>query len=108
MLLISDDVIDIAVFNKCHAVCYYSDANDGARRAIAALGEAMQRLKQAALGRLVKRANSDPWLVVLLPMRDGTLLMHRLPCAEDIRNFLFPPLTSMSNVTPLQKKAVGK
>mmetsp|Transcript_5851 Transcript_5851/g.11225 ORF Transcript_5851/g.11225 Transcript_5851/m.11225 type:complete len:720 (-) Transcript_5851:317-2476(-) len=83
------------------------DCNDGARNAIGALSSALQRLKQAALCRLVKRANADPWLVVLLPNPDGTLLMHRLPCSEDIRNFLFPPLTSMASVAPLQKQAVA-
>jgi ATP-dependent DNA helicase 2 subunit 2 len=83
------------------------DSNDGARRAVGSLSQALQRLKQAALCRLVKRANADPWLVVLLPNSDGTLLMHRLPCSEDIRNFMFPPLTSMASVAPLQKQAVA-
>jgi hypothetical protein len=74
---------------------------------VGALAQALQRRQQAALCRLVKRANADPWLVVLLPNPDGTLLMHRLPCSEDIRNFLFPPLTAMASVAPLQQQAVG-
>ena len=87
---------------------HFRESNDGTRRAIGALSQALQRLQQAALCRLVKRANSDPWLVVLLPNADGTLLMHRLPCSEDIRNFQFPPLTSMASVAPLQQQAVGE
>ena len=88
-------------------VCLLSDNNDGTRRAIGALSQALKSQKQVALCRLVKRANADPWLVVLLPNPDGTLLMHRLPCSEDIRNFLFPPLTSMSDVSSLQQQSVG-
>jgi len=86
---------------------------EGAGRVIAALSRAMRKLDQVALARFVKRENSDPWLVAIMPKPDSeggrddrALVMHRLPCAEDLRNFIFPPL-SMDGVTAEQTRAVS-
>ena len=51
--------------------------------------------KSGALCRYTKKENADVALVVLLPSpgNDGSLLMHRLPCVEDVRDFYFPTLT---------------
>eukprot|EP01041_Mallomonas_annulata_P005881 gene5881-11878_t len=59
-----------------------------------ALGKAMRNMRQAALVRFVKSQNGDPWLATLVApeIEDGTLLLHRLPCAEDVRDFAFPSL----------------
>jgi hypothetical protein len=87
----------------------------GARKVLAALGKSMKTLGQVALARFVKRENSDPWLVVLMPPEnsedlgeysDGSLILHRIPCAEDIRNFLFPPL-SASTLTAAQRDSMS-
>ena len=92
----------------CHILGTAHSTTDGAaaRRVLLSLGYAMRATSQVALARFVKRENSDPWLVALLPppqsgrpgesdemCTNGTLYMHRLPCAEDLRNFLFPPLS---------------
>ena len=90
--------------DACHVVGTTHTTTDGAaaRKVILSLAHAMKSLNQVALARLVKRENSDPWLVALIPppaidseegRNNGILYMHRLPCVEDLRNFLFPPLT---------------
>lgn len=90
----------------CHILGSAHGTADGAaaRKVLASLASAMTKMNQVALARLVKRENSDPWLVALLPppnvgdgetgYTNGSLYMHRLPCVEDIRNFLFPPLST--------------
>ena len=54
----------------------------------------MQSNASVALARYTKKENADVAMVVLLPSPndDGSLLMHRLPCIEDIRDFQFPSL----------------
>lgn len=107
---ISSDKIPRHHYIDC---CYILGTNHStpegasARKVIASIGLALKKLNQVALVRFVKRENSDPWLGVLIPpkeeenledYRNGSLYLHRLPCAEDIRNFLFPPLpTNFSN-----------
>ena len=36
---------------------------------------------------------------------DGTLIVHRLPCSEDVRDFSFP---SLKEDTPAQRSAVSQ
>jgi hypothetical protein len=92
----------------CHVLGSAHGTTDGAaaRKVLASLATAMKKMNQVALARLVKRENSDPWLVALLPppsaygeadqggFTNGSLYIHRLPCVEDVRNFLFPPLST--------------
>ena len=60
-----------------------------------------------ALARYTKKENADVAMVVLLPSSsdDGSLLMHRLPCVEDIRDFYFPSLKKDHSIP--QKAAVS-
>lgn len=71
-------------------------SSPAATRAIAALSLALTQNKSVALVRFVKRADSDPWLAALIPFPSdgmiGSLIIQRLPCAEDIRDFPFPSL----------------
>lgn len=67
-----------------------------AAKAISALSLSLRQCKSVALVRFVKRADSDPWLAALIPFASATantsLMIQRLPCAEDIRDFPFPSL----------------
>lgn len=70
--------------------------SEAAGKAISALAVALRQCNSVALVRFVKRKDSDPWLAALFPFPAGTmqtsLMIHRLPCAEDIRDFPFPSL----------------
>lgn len=72
---------------------------EGSVNTIATLATALHRTAQVAIVRYVKRANSDPWLAALMAPKvlNGTLLLHRLPCLEDIRSYMFPPLFEKSS-----------
>lgn len=65
--------------------------------AISALWKALTETEQVCLVRLVKRANADPSLAVLIPSPDPdeseTIIMQQLPCADDVRDFAFPSLS---------------
>lgn len=65
-----------------------------AESALSALSIALREKKSVALVRFVKRADSDPWLAALIPFPSDSscLMIQRLPCAEDIRDFPFPSL----------------
>jgi hypothetical protein len=87
---------------------YYVDATkvvqglegeDGPNIAFTALSKAMWESGDVALCRYVNRENEDPILVVLSPppKPNGTLLMHRLPCCEDINDHIFPSLPTVSS-----------
>ena len=65
---------------------------------------AMRDLNSVAAARLVKKANSDPVFAVLVPGQlpevagapsggDDCLWLIQLPTDEDLRNYLFEPLT---------------
>lgn len=95
---------------------YSTPEGAGARKVLAALGKSMKKLGQVALARFVKRENSDPWLVALIPPEnsddlgeytDGSLILHRIPCAEDIRNFLFPPLSASALSTEQRSSIIN-
>lgn len=85
-----------------------SNGEDASTAALGALCVAMHQRKQAALVRFVKRENSDPWLGVLIPPShyNGSLLLHRVPCAEDIRDFQFPDL-DVDSVPAAQQTAMS-
>ena len=57
-----------------------------------------------------KDAKTDVDLVALIapPQDNGSLLMHRIPCIEDFRNFPFPHMTSIDKILPCQKDAVSE
>lgn len=80
---------------------YPSQELDAAYSAIKAFSIAMKSKDRVALVRLVKRENSDPSLMVLIPRKDhldrDCFLMHRIPCVEDIREFNFPSLISFGS-----------
>jgi hypothetical protein len=74
------------------------EGSGAAARALASLCAALRRCQSVALVRFVKRKDSDPWLAALLPFPSSAsalqscLMIQRLPCAEDIRDFPFPSL----------------
>ncbi len=75
--------------------------SDTAQVAIGALVQALRRHKQVALVRFVKRENGDPFLAALMPTDDESddscLLVHRLPCCEDVREYSYPSLISFGS-----------
>ena len=81
-------------FVDCTKVVQGAEGDDGSSIAIATLSRAMWESGDVALCRYVSKENDDPILVVLSPppKQNGTLLLHRLPCAEDINDFYFPSL----------------
>jgi hypothetical protein len=61
-----------------------------------------------AIARFVKKDNADVKQVVLLPSptNDGSLLVHRLTCVEDMRDMAFGPLKA-SHLSAAQKTVVS-
>jgi len=80
--------------------------HEAAAVGITALSRALRRTNQVALVRFVKKEHSDPQLMVLSPASadNGTLLMHQVPCKDDVRNYSFPPL---KETTREQQSAVS-
>ena len=87
--------------------------NEAAQQCMYALCTALAETGTLALARCVKRQNADPFLCALLPasgyhvqgsaMGTGTgdnalhsLVLHRLPTREDVRDFPFPSLLKYS------------
>lgn len=72
--------------------------NSAALTAFTALCDALRNTQSVALVRLVKRTDADPALAALVPFAPelfdsrSRLMIHRLPCAEDIRDMPFPSL----------------
>lgn len=68
-----------------------------AKKALVALSMAMDRTKKVALARYVKAQDADPYLCGLFPWSDEEsgwcLLLYRLPCCEDVREYAFPSLS---------------
>ena len=91
-------------------------ATSASARAIAAMAMAMANEGQVLIARYMKNIDpdaahkSDVQLVTLIapPQDDGTLLLHRIPCLEDFRNFPFPHMTSIDKILPCQKDAVSE
>ena len=80
--------------------------------AIRALNSAMRTSNKVALVRFVYKQDSDPYLAVLLPNiaeKDGgsSFILHRLPVAEDIREYAFPSFTA-SPPHSEQRKALSQ
>ena len=97
--------------------------SDAAQVSIMALSRALRDSGRVMLARFVKRENADPFLAALIPSEHGklgkrasiyanltlnatfspiddqdhSLLVHRLPCAEDVRDYLFPSLLAFDN-----------
>lgn len=68
---------------------------DTAVSTVRSLYSAMQTTNTVALVRYVSRENSEPYLGVLLPNVSGgdngsSFILHRLPVADDIREYAFP------------------
>eukprot|EP00598_Pedospumella_elongata_P004114 CAMPEP_0184970026 /NCGR_PEP_ID=MMETSP1098-20130426/2604_1 /TAXON_ID=89044 /ORGANISM="Spumella elongata, Strain CCAP 955/1" /LENGTH=751 /DNA_ID=CAMNT_0027491883 /DNA_START=92 /DNA_END=2347 /DNA_ORIENTATION=+ len=76
---------------------------DSAQVAVTALCRALREANKILLARFVKRENADPFLAALIPSdlegQEHSLLVHRLPCAEDVRDYLFPSLLAFDNPT---------
>ena len=93
-----------------------SAESEEAKKAIAALAVALDREKKVALARYVKSEDADPCLSGLFPICDEengwSLLLYRLPCCEDVREYSFPSLARFAGDERLlsgddmQKKAV--
>jgi hypothetical protein len=64
---------------------------------IAALARAMRCEGCVLIARKVQKENAEPCLVALLPpaVEDGTLLVQRLPCADDSRFYTFASLPDL-------------
>lgn len=78
--------------------------------AVVALARALRASVSVALARYTKKDNADVALVALLPASadDGTLLMVRLPCVEDVRDAAFPSLqTRGGRATKEQRQSVS-
>ncbi len=88
-----------------------SDMVSESQLGIAALARAMRRMQRVLVAKRVTKENDDPYLVVLSPMplmgepgqqqeekdTNTTLLMHRLPCADDSRPYTFPSLPDIQS-----------
>jgi hypothetical protein len=61
-----------------------------AEEAVRALSTAMRAEGSVALARVVVKDDADPYLAALVPSTSGVLLLHRLPFADDIRDYAFP------------------
>lgn len=66
---------------------------------------------KVCLARLVKRENSDPSLIALIPNLDEknnnsiSFLMYRIPFADDIREYNFPSLVAFASEKQIAKNA---
>jgi ATP-dependent DNA helicase 2 subunit 2 len=92
------------------AYIYPALTDSGAHMAMAGFVGSMMTKERVALARLVKRTDADPVLVALLPRTDSCgracLLMERIPCAEDIRDFSFPSLISFADENKMESNPV--
>ena len=83
--------------------------NDASARAVSALAVAMAKSSQLLVARYVKKKDSDVVLVVLIPSPsdDGTLVLQRIPCTEDFRNFPFPHMIREQDISSNQKTTMA-
>lgn len=70
-----------------------------AQLAITSFSRSLREKNVYAIARYVKKENADPTLVVLIPPSydNGNLMMFRIPCEEDVRNYNFPSLKDLCN-----------
>eukprot|EP00597_Dinobryon_sp_UTEXLB2267_P004717 CAMPEP_0170071728 /NCGR_PEP_ID=MMETSP0019_2-20121128/9566_1 /TAXON_ID=98059 /ORGANISM="Dinobryon sp., Strain UTEXLB2267" /LENGTH=728 /DNA_ID=CAMNT_0010280389 /DNA_START=84 /DNA_END=2270 /DNA_ORIENTATION=+ len=75
--------------------------SESADKAVVALAVAMDRSDKVAIVRYVKSEDADPYLAGLWPISDAevgwSLLLYRLPCAEDVREYAFPSLNHFAS-----------
>lgn len=78
---------------------------DSSARVVSTFAVAMAKSSQLLVARYVKKKDSDVVLAILMPSPadDGTLILHRIPCTEDFRNFPFPHMTPMDQISARQK-----
>lgn len=76
---------------------------------ISALAVALRKSDKVGIARLVKNKDGDPKLVALIAPSevDATLRIHRLPCQEDCRDFLFPNLPAGIQISREQREAAS-
>lgn len=83
------------------------DSSTPAKRLLTAWSLALRQQQAVALCRVNKRADSEPFLAVLQPLQEGDdacgVMLHRLPCAEDIRDYNFPSLVHYASASQVQK-----
>ena len=88
-----------------------ADSED-AKKAIIALAIAMDRDNKVALARYVKAENADPYLCGLFPFADEevgwSLLLYRLPCCEDVREYAFPSFNRFADDSALSSEDIRK
>jgi ATP-dependent DNA helicase 2 subunit 2 len=75
-------------------------------KSIRAIHTAMLRTKTVALVRFVNADNAEPYLGVLMPNvaekdNRSSLILHRLPLADDVREYPFPSF-NLNSLTPSQ------
>lgn len=71
-----------------------------------AIADEMNNSSKIGIARLVKRENSDPTLVALIPYKVQelwALLTVRIPCCEDIRDYNFPSLVTYASEKKIKK-----
>jgi ATP-dependent DNA helicase 2 subunit 2 len=80
-------------------------STDSSARVISTFAVAMAKSSQLLVARYVKKKDSDVVLAILMPSPadDGTLILHRIPCTEDFRNFPFPHMTPVDQISASQK-----
>lgn len=78
-----------------------------AQRLVTSLRLALRQDERVALCRVSKRDGAEPFLGALQPLADDDascgLLLHRLPCAEDVRDYNFPSLVAFASEAQLRK-----
>jgi hypothetical protein len=75
---------------------------EAAQFCFSALATALLREGKAALARFVKRENSDPSLIAMLPTVDEAsgmtaFLLYRVPFVDDVREYNFPSLVAFAS-----------
>ena len=74
--------------------------------AVRALSDAMREEGMVALARMVSKEDADPFLAALVPSASGALLLHRLPFADDVRDYAFPSYDT-DGLSTAQTRAVS-
>lgn len=78
-----------------------------AQRLVTSLRLALRQDERVALCRVSKRDGAEPFLGALQSLADDDascgLLLHRLPCAEDVRDYNFPSLVAFASEAQLRK-----
>jgi len=93
-------------------VCWVVQGNDlvaESQVGVAALARAMRTQGKMLLARRVNKENDDPHLVALVSptVENGTLLMYRIPCADDSRFYSFPSIPDVNRGKKRQRYGYG-